>query len=241
MGITKESCFPVGVVVWFTTITRQNVANSEHKEVLEAMFTAENTVFADQKRALLELDEAGLVAALKPFFRPFSMKQPFTAHQIDILRWVLFPESRLDVILGRDPAKSAAAMEVLDARQEQHAKSLGSGHYVLSGVAGSGKTVLLLARARWLAAKQPEHRSLLLCYNKVLAEWLKARMRDCPNVTVTHFDGWGEKCGASSKGKGRCGLWSASPECHYQRGTAARVWDTVLIDEAQDFEPTWFQ
>ncbi len=234
-------CFPVGAMVLFTRIERRNVEKSVHKEALQAIFTTENTVFADQRRAWNELDEAGLVAALKPFFRPFLMKQTFTAHQIDILRWVLFPESRLDVILGRDPLQSVATMEVLDTRQEQHAKSLGSGHYVLSGVAGSGKTVLLMARARWLAAKHPEKRSLLLCFNKVLAEWLKARMRDCPNVTVTHFDGWAKSVGLTRKETDDAVFGARVLSAITKRGDAAREWDSVLIDEAQDFEPTWFQ
>jgi len=37
----------------------------------------------------LRESEAELVAVLKPFFRPFEMKRPFSAHQIDVLRWVL--------------------------------------------------------------------------------------------------------------------------------------------------------
>lgn len=235
-------CFPVGVLVMFTGIDRKQVVKSPHAAVWDAIFTSSNTVLADKRLQWEGMEEAALVAALKPYFQPFSMRQPFNAHQIDVLRWVLFPESRLDVILNRDSSQSERAMEVLDVRQEKHARSLGTGHRILCGVAGSGKTVLLVARARCLALQHPEKRTLMLCYNKVLAEWLKARMRDCPSVTVIHFDGWAKSIGASRKMYERDAAFGARVLAAInRRGVSARFWDSVLIDEAQDFEATWFQ
>ena len=37
---------------------------------------------------------------------------------------------------------------MLDLRQERNAHSLGEGHRIVYGVAGSGKTIILIARAR---------------------------------------------------------------------------------------------
>jgi superfamily I DNA and RNA helicase len=37
------------------------------------------------------------------------------------------------------------------------------------GVAGSGKTFLLIARAKWLHDRNPHAKILLLCYNVVLS------------------------------------------------------------------------
>ncbi len=235
-------CFPVGGAVVFTAISGADVERSPHRAAWDSIFTHGNTVLADARRSWQDLDEAGLVAALKPFFQPFAMRDRFTAHQIDVLRWVLFPESRMDVIFGRDKADANQVLAVLDARQEQHARSLGSGHRILSGVAGSGKTVLLLARARWLARERPEQNALLLCYNKVLAAWLAPRMSDCPKVTVRHFDGWAKDLGFSRRWKENDATFGARLLAELrQRGDAARTWDVMLIDEAQDFEPTWFQ
>lgn len=235
-------CFPVGAVVVFTGISQADVGKSVHRAAWESIFTPENSVLSDVRRSWEELDEAGLVAGLKPFFKPFEMRVRFTAHQIDVLRWVLFPESRMDVILGREKSDAGQVLEVLDARQEQHARSLGSGHRILFGVAGSGKTVLLLARARSLARERPEQRVLLLCYNKVLAAWLAARMTDYPTVTVRHFDGWAKDIGVTRKWKEEDGSFGARLlENLRQRGDAVRTWDVMLIDEAQDFEPAWFQ
>jgi superfamily I DNA and RNA helicase len=41
---------------------------------------------------------------------------------------------------------------VLDRRQENNARKIGEGHRIIYGVAGSGKTVLLIARATLSAA-----------------------------------------------------------------------------------------
>ncbi len=235
-------CFPVGAVVVFRGISRADVERSPHRAAWESIFTAQNTLLSGAWKSWEDLDKAGLVAALAPFFLPFKMRERFTAHQIDILRWVLFPESRMDVILGRGRANAEQVLSVLDARQEQHARSLGSGHRILFGVAGSGKTVLLLARARWLAREQPEQRTLLLCYNKVLAAWLQARMTDCITVTVRHFDGWAKDLGVSRRFNEDGATFGTRLHGELmKRGDALRSWDALLIDEAQDFEPVWFQ
>ena len=132
---------------------------------------------------------------------------------------------------------------MLDLRQERHARSLGSGHRLIYGVAGSGKTVLLIARARHLAAQYPEQRILFLCFNVTLAAYLWKKLEDCDNVSVQHFDGWAKDILHVGR-HGREGdeefgqrLFAALEH----RGEDARVNDTVLIDEAQDFAPVWFK
>lgn len=46
-------------------------------------------------------------------------------------------------------------LKVLDLRQENNARKIGEGHRIVYGVAGSGKTVLLIAKARLLSAQNP--------------------------------------------------------------------------------------
>jgi superfamily I DNA and RNA helicase len=45
-------------------------------------------------------------------------------------------------------------MRVMDMQQEQLARSLGDGHRVIHGVAGSGKTMILGYRAEYLGEGQ---------------------------------------------------------------------------------------
>lgn len=133
---------------------------------------------------------------------------------------------------------------VLDKRQEKHARSIGEGHRLLFGVAGSGKTVILLARARELSMIDPTKRVLVLCYNISLAAYLRAALSDCPNVTVYHFDGWAKSVGVSRRTRN-----NESDESFGKRFLArlssglrdSARFDAVLVDEAQDFDPTWFK
>ncbi|MCA1601459.1 MAG: hypothetical protein LC776_07405, partial [Acidobacteria bacterium] len=62
-------------------------------------------------------------------------------------------------------------------------------------MAGSGKTVLLIARARLLAQQSSESQVLVLCFNVSLSTYLKQCLSDCRNATVLHFDGWAKANG----------------------------------------------
>src|SRR3990172_6710084 len=111
---------------------------------------------------------------------------PLSEDQIATIRGVLHPHIVVEAIETLEPAGSASprpaedaevgpdVLRVLDLKQEQLAAAIGSGHRVVLGVAGSGKTVILLARARQLAAQHPENRILLLCFNIPLASALRS-------------------------------------------------------------------
>src|SRR5688500_10853005 len=104
-----------------------------------------------------------------------------TLPQIDRIRWHLFPEIRVtqgSLLPEQDEAGSAPDLvRVMDLAQEQLARSLGEGHRVIHGVAGSGKTMILGYRAAWLAQAlgQP---ILVLCFNVALAAKLRQIIAD---------------------------------------------------------------
>ena len=65
---------------------------------------------------------------------------------------------------------------------------IGEGHRIIYGVAGSGKTVLLIARAKWLHdTRSPNAKILLLCYNVVLSVYLKHVLKDYPRIQCVPF------------------------------------------------------
>jgi hypothetical protein len=73
---------------------------------------------------------------------------------------------------------------------------LDAGHHVFFGVVGSGKTVLLLARARLIARQDPSRRVLVLCYNWALAADLAAQVSGdsgLDNVEVRPVLSWGAR------------------------------------------------
>ncbi|RLC74879.1 MAG: hypothetical protein DRJ03_31205 [Chloroflexi bacterium] len=58
---------------------------------------------------------------------------------------------------------------------------------LVRGVAGSGKTLVLTQRAKYLAAQYPEWKIAVLTYNNRLTENLQASFKGVSNVKVTNF------------------------------------------------------
>src|SRR5512133_162154 len=133
---------------------------------------------------------------------PYNSQGLLTVPQIDRVRWHLFPEIRLPYKqaslfddLDDDPQGLPDIMRVMDLQQEQLARSLGQGHRVIHGVAGSGKTLILGYRAEHLA-KACTRPILVLCYNRLLAQRLEQWMQVkgiSEKVHVHTFHAWCRK------------------------------------------------
>ena len=94
------------------------------------------------------------------------------------MRYHLCPEVRVNSQPGQfglfdaTEAPLPSLIKVMDLQQEQLARSLGDGHRVIHGAAGSGKTMILGYRCAHLA-KVSVKPILVLCYNKSLAGRLR--------------------------------------------------------------------
>ena len=162
-----------------------------------------NTLFRDELVALENASIEEIQNTLMRFFDPFWPIKQFTPEQVDVLRSIIHPE----IILSYIPSKSLTdidtqqcfALVVLDRKQENNARKIGEGHRIIYGVAGAGKTVLLIARAKWLHDRDPGAKILLLCYNVVLSVYLKNVLKDYPRIDVFHFDGWVKHNGIHSR------------------------------------------
>ena len=176
--------------------------------------------------------------------------------QIDRIRWHLFPEVRIasaqaDLFAADEPPPDF--VRVMDLQQEQLARSLGEGHRVIHGVAGSGKTLILGYRAEHLAQVCAKP-ILILCYNESLARRIGSMMRAkelAEKVHVHHFHQW---CRAQLSAF-NVDLPKRSDDMNaffaemvdrviraVERGQIpAAQYDAILIDEGHDFRPEWFK
>src|SRR5215831_14476971 len=111
-----------------------------------------------------------------------------TERQISVVRAVIHPEVVISPPVQAG-AREQPSLKVLDLRQERNAHALGEGHRIVYGVAGSGKTVILIARAR-LVADDLQKRVLVLCYNRALAEYFQQLFAQTINVTCLNFHQW---------------------------------------------------
>lgn len=146
----------------------------------------------------------------------------------------------------------------MDLQQETLARSLGDGHRVIHGVAGSGKTMILLYRCNYLASLAPERPILIVCYNVALASRLReaiaegrAKLNASSNldsiVQVRHFHGWciDQLRRHSVKLPQQSDNYIADLERTVREAIAdGRIpvgqYSSILIDEGHDFEPEWF-
>ena len=180
--------------------------------------------------------------------------------QIDRVRWHLFPEIRIncgqasllddDVEDEIDGLLVPDLMKVMDMQQEQLARSLGEGHRVIHGVAGSGKTLILGYRCL-LLAKLLHKPILVLCYNITLAARLRSLMEDKglnDRVNVYHFHDW---CGELLKrfhikrpyiGSGYIERLVAAVVQAVDNGEIPRgQYGALMVDEGHDFEADWIK
>src|SRR3990167_339495 len=139
--------FPWGHGVVFTRITRGEFEASGLSETIDA-----NYVIC-QDEMLEHVDPEEFQERLWNMF-PHRFGGAITLPQLDRVRWIMFPQVRVqttgDLFDDNDAdAQLPDLMRVMDLQQEQLARSLGDGHRVIHGVEGSGKTMILGYRARY--------------------------------------------------------------------------------------------
>jgi Nuclease-related domain/UvrD-like helicase C-terminal domain/AAA domain len=183
-----------------------------------------------------------------------------TLAQLDRVRWIMFPQVRVQTqgALSDDSDSNAelpSLMRVMDLQQEQLARSLGEGHRVIHGVAGSGKTMILGYRAEYLArASTPSSKPvLILCFNEPLGVKLHSMMRAkglADKVHARHFHKW---CRDQLVAFGQPLPGQAGSQ-QYVEELVRRViqaverqhipcgqYQAVLVDEGHDFAPEWLK
>lgn len=223
--------FPFAHIAVLSNINRSQIQREAPE--MSRIFPPETTVARDELAEWEALEGEALAAKLKSCFDPWWSFPKMTQRQVDVCRSVIHPE----IVIRANETDLA----VLDLRQERNARALGDGHRIVYGVAGSGKTVLLIARAK-LLAEESSKRILLLCYNKLLATYLAAATARLNNIKVMTFHGWGVRNGAAFREEEDEGDFGERLLSVLQNGARDRGrFDAVLIDEAQDWPRSWFQ
>lgn len=149
---------------------------------------------------------------------------------------ITFISPRRGVLLDPESGARAERRVVLDAQQAGVATSEFDDILQISGPPGSGKTLVLAARARWLSEHHADWRIQLLCYNRLLVPYLRSLVAGCPNVSVSTFGKFAYELGfridlsdeARSDADVARALRNAFP-----------CVDAYLVDEWQDFFPSW--
>ncbi|HEY7774262.1 MAG TPA: 3'-5' exonuclease [Marinagarivorans sp.] len=260
--------FPYGYGVVFTHITRSQWDKAVSQQEQEMVLPSHRIICQDEMTKTVDAED--FQSRLWGMFE-YSFGQKLSLPQIDRIRWQLFPEVRINPVQSDifavddeprsedEPAAHLAVKEsqatyipdivrVMDIQQEQLAKSLGEGHRVIHGVAGSGKTLILGYRCLHLAQATTKP-ILVLCFNITLAAYLRSFIAAKgieDKVQVYHFHDW---CGLQLKTynvttlPGDAPVWERQVMSVIQAVAQGQIpraqYGALMIDEGHDFERAW--
>ncbi len=248
--------FPIGYCAAFTQITRRQ---AEEKGILQAL-GATYCLFSDDLTGDFESRESrrAFLSKLKRAYAAWFPFDPISPVELKTLRYLIFPEVRIHSTRRLSglvrTADQSEMIRALDLDQERTAKSIPEGHRVLKGVAGSGKTLVLSCRAKYLRKIQPEWKILIVCFNISLCQYIQQLLAvsepytDASGIQVYHYHGLIKALTGANMSR----LDSETQEewenrtCAVLRhaiatGTSTTRYDAILIDEGQDFAVEWLR
>jgi len=252
---------PYGWGVVFTNISRRQIETTIPEEMRGALLPDHLIIYKDEMTE--NADPEAFQEQLWGMFH-YNFGTTLTLPQIDRIRWHLFPEIRIDdgghvnQFLEADDDGEAPPLQqmlpnivkIMDIQQEQLARSLGEGHRVIHGVAGSGKTLILGYRCLHLTQTVSKP-ILVLCFNVTLAAKLRAFISARgigTQVQIYHFHDW---CSQQLRTYHVDVLESERPV--YERVVESVIaavdkghipqaqYGALLIDEGHDFEAHWLK
>jgi hypothetical protein len=251
-GFANKLLFPFAYGIVFSNLTKKDL---EELNVLPSLIDERQILTKDDLQFEISerQDRLDFEKKLKNMFTTWFEFETLNYNQIKKLRAAIWPELIVTPVRTYTTNTQTDDLKLLDLEQENFAKSLGDGHYLIRGVAGSGKTLVLTYRARYLSDLHPNWRILFVCYNKSLKNYVKKMMNNLMqrdysnNITVTHFyELVGFKTGQSVQRLAN----EDSSDWDLRVGLMLRLagqsnrivggkYDAILLDETQDFSTEW--
>lgn len=197
---------PIAAMAVFADVSRDKAGTFGLQEIVDI----DTTIFKEDLKEA-RMGSGGAMAGAIARCVGDVLDDPLDQTQLDRLRGLIHPDAVIGSSQqgslfvapagGLDDLPSSASnadrpdetiedrvFRVLDRQQEAMAKSMGSGHRAIRGVAGSGKTLVLVHRTRLMASMLPDKQFLVTCYTKSVASLLREELSDLPNVEVKNID-----------------------------------------------------
>jgi hypothetical protein len=207
--------------------------------------------------AIMSMDDMGdFEAALLRVYKVNGAFRPeISVDDFDAIRRALAPEFRIYEPLSISLAANEAALARLTRQQLQVLRGMETNwRGIIEGVAGSGKTLLAMQRARSFASEGK--RVLFTCFNAELARWIREELagelvEDGGLIKVENFhrlasDLCKEAGIAFVVNEGEPQRWwdEIAPDLLAQAAMDlygdGPPYAALVVDEAQDFSPSWW-
>lgn len=185
-----------------------------------------------------------------------STEKSLSDKTINCIRGCIYPEILITDIEKKDEFLNDdlidETIKVLDTKQEKLAKNLENGFQVITGVPGSGKTVVLISRAIHLAKAHPNWKIKILTYNRTLKSRIESKINylkpvlefegiTLSNLTIDTFHTLAlEIAQVRARDFSNSDFWKNElPKLALSKATP--TYDAILIDEYQDFKQDWIE
>ena len=191
----------------------------------------QNSDFEDFENSLKKACEYWKNEPLGP-----TMVQSIKSVLLPVTSWITRKSVDIDSIIDKQIELTNNQYEIMRGLRH-HRRAL------IEGTAGTGKTVLATEHARHLAASGSK--TLLVCFNKLLAEEIKLQLDDT-GVTVSTFHllcmTLGDEAGLLDHVEKDDYFYNETlPEILMEASASLnRKFDAIIVDESQDFLPNWF-
>jgi len=195
----------------------------------------------------LTKDEIGILTLDRLF--GFGASYLDSTH-IAIIRSILFPEIKIENI--EKHKITTDIIKVLDIEQEKFAKRIPYGHYIISGIPGSGKTVILILRAIFLLKENPNWKIKIVTYNRSLSRKISHKLKglyeelnsmglNYENISISTFHRLAiDTSNMEVPNNASNDFWNRILPLKALE-TASPQYDAILIDEYQDFYDDWIR
>ena len=196
--------------------------------------------------SLVRPDLQDVLSSVERCFGHWQLQASLSAKDMTKLVDLLAPTVSVGPNLAGRAAEAEQDLLLFTADQVEAFSSLRANRGgLIVGSAGTGKTVLAIARARQLA--RDGFRTLLVCYNELLGADLASRTAAPPNLIAGTF----HRLCLTEAARARLKTPASKDQSWWERdapdllieacaqnGTAFHA---VVVDEAQDFSPLWLE
>lgn len=255
--------FPYGYGTVFTRLKQTDVIQHQIHRVIPMNFMLTRDEIDPHDESFSEEHLMEKILGMFTFYN--RKKNVLSDDDIQAIRYHLFPEVRISAEVNKpfyyqdQLLLSLHNIKAMDLHQESLAKQIGDKHRLIRGVAGSGKTLILAARAKMLLKENPDWKILVLCYGIPLSRTLKMIINQKIDEPDDLFDFVsGEASSQLHKSRNQIEVYTFHEwlmktikikdtdipliiDKLEQKNAIFPAYDAILIDEGQDFEPEWLK